>query len=170
MRYFLILLSFAFLAGCGGSSSSGGGDNPTPTPPTEKVSLLGSWNTTATNTVCPGLTASYVTDFQTNNGSTISQVQRYGGGGAALIDLDTCKLVSFAGDFINLSDLSLPLDVSPSDFSAFARFGTAAYYGLEPSEITVTVDVFTSDRLQYTATAKNTEYGSNVSETLTLTR
>ncbi len=161
IRIFFALLTVSFLTACGGG---GGGGSDSPAVDSKTVTLTGSWNTVATNTVCTGLTASYTADFQTVNGTTISQVQRYGGGGAALIDLDTCTLISFAGDYIDLSSLALPLDVTASEFSAFAKFGTAGYYGLDPSEITVTVDVFTDDKLQYTA------YGANISETLTLTR
>lgn len=167
IKLFFALLTVSLLTACGGGGGGGGSDSPAVDSKT--VTLTGSWNMTATNTVCTGLTASATADFQTVDGITISQVQRYGGGGAALIDLDTCTLVSFAGDYIDLSSLALPLDVTESEFSAFAKYGSSAYYGIDPASITVTVDVFTDDKLQYTATAKNTDYGE-ISETLTLTR
>ncbi|MBE0470974.1 MAG: hypothetical protein IBX55_15885 [Methyloprofundus sp.] len=150
MRKLLVLLvPMFFLGGCISDNSDSSPNNTTTTSNSTKINLIGSWNVSGSIDFCPSVTANYTADMQSTDGVNVTQIQRFGGGSANLIDIDTCTPMAFGGDVLDYSFADFPIDSTESDLVRFFKLGYAYHYEINSSYITPTITNFEADTFSF---------------------
>ena len=152
MRWLVVLLIPFVLSGCIDLEETANDDTPglvDNDDTGETVLLTGSWNVSGYASICPGVTAQYVGDVQSSDGVNITGIQRFGGGSAQLIDIDTCEPMAFGGDYLDYSFTDTPINATLTEFKSFIKAAEAYYYEVPSSYITVSVSAYDDDKIEF---------------------
>lgn len=142
MKNITLLVSFLFLTACGGGSSDKKESSP------NTINLIGAWTASGKLSACPNISSSYLAEFKdTNSNGKLNSWIRYTGN---LIDTDTCTLVPFSTETLDVSASDTNNTVTKSELATFIKKVSSAYYGIDIDDITVTVNKFTTSEFKYT--------------------